>query len=148
MSYHISMKAKRSSRGAIALSTILGITLLVSILGIGIGLIAFFEGLIGVTQARSTEAYFAAEAGVYDALRRLLLNPTTQGDGVIIAQPSYPLVVNSATSTVQVGSLSGSKVTITSIGESQGRKRKLEVEVFIDGTTGALQILSWKEVNI
>jgi hypothetical protein len=135
------------SRGAVALTTLLGITTIVAILGTAIALITFFQGLGVFTQARSREAYYAAEAGVYDALRRLAWNPTTQGQGVVIGT-QYTLAVGTATATVSVSPLASSKTTITSIGESQNRRRKLQVEVFIDSTTGAAQILSWKEVNL
>lgn len=136
------MQLMQASRGALALSTLLGITLIVSVLAAALALVAFFEGLIGFSHARANDAYLVAEAGVYDALLRLVRNSGNTG--------SYQLAVGSGTASLSfdTAGLPTDHLKITSVGDVQNRKRKLEVVVYIEGDTKELRIISWKEVTI
>ncbi len=138
------MNKMQKNQGALALSTFLGIALIVSVLATALALVSFFEGLIGFSQLRSQDAYLAAQAGVYDALLRLVRNKDYS--------TSYSLSTDKGNATIsfsRVGSdIPAQHVKISSVGDSQGRKRKLEVLVYIEDLTGEARIISWKEVSI
>jgi hypothetical protein len=134
----------RTHRGALALSTLLGITLIVSVLATALALVAFFEGLIGFSHGLANDAYLAAEAGAYDALLRLVRNRANTG--------SYSITVGAGTATITFNTAPAGyppeHIQITSTGDVQNRKRRLEVVVYADSTTGEVRIISWKEVTI
>jgi hypothetical protein len=133
---------KPESLGAIALSTLLGITLIVSVFATALAVLSFFEGWIGFGATRSNEAYFVSQSGVYDALWRIIRdkNFTTSPSG-------YTLTVGSGTATVvvEVPATPPQHRRIRSTGDVQGRKRKLEVLVYVDDLSGEVRIVEWRE---
>ena len=131
---------RKKSSGVIAFSTMMGIALVVSTLAVALALIAFLEGLIGYGQSKANQAYFVAESGVNDALMILARDKAFTSAG-------YTLLVGPGTTTITVSTAS-QESTITSIGTVENRKKKLEVKASVDSYTGAIRIISWKEVSI
>lgn len=139
----------RKSCGTAAFSMLVGIALIVAALGTALALLAFLEGLIGFGHAKSGEAYFAAQSGAQDALMRIALNkdyPRPPDPDPV----TYNLDVGSGTATVTVDkdNPGQGRTLINSVGTAENRKRKIEVIVSVDGTTGETRIISWKEITI
>jgi len=132
----------KESRGVAALTTILGIGLVVTLMGIALGFLAFFEGAIGFSLSKSQEAYLVAQSGVADALMRLARDKdfSSAGYTVSVGNGSATVVVTRNTPTI-------GQDLITATGDVQGRKRKLEVKAAVDGTSGQITILSWREIK-
>jgi hypothetical protein len=129
--------------GVVALTTILAIGLLVLVFGVALGFLSFLEGIIGFSQAKSQEAFFASQSGASDALMRLARDKTFSSAG-------YTINIGQGTSTIVVlanNPIIGQNL-ITSTGEASGRKRKIEVKVAVDNTSGHLTIISWREVSL
>lgn len=135
-------KRRNTDSGVAALTTILGIGLVVALMGAALGLLAFLEGSIGFSHVKSQEAFLVAQSGASDALMRLARDKT-------FTSPSgYTLAVGNGTSTVTVTSPAFSQKTITSQGEVSARKRKVEVKIVVDDRTGNITVLSWQEVSL
>jgi len=132
-----------SQRGVAALTTILGIGLSIAVLGFALGALAFLESSMGFAQSKSQEAYLVAQSGVADAFMRLARNKTFSSAG-------YTLGIGNGTSTVVVAAHTPviGQNTITATGEVSKRKRKLEVKVAVDNTSGQITVVSWKELPL
>jgi len=133
-------------RGVVALSTLLGIGLIITALATAIGLVAFIENYIGFGERQSNLAYAVAGSGIQDAIQRLLQHPdcftTTESyncSGTIF------LNVGSGTASTTI-SQSQENITITSEGSVQNRKRRIQVQALQDSVTKELRITSWKEI--
>ena len=74
---------------------------------------------------KSTQSYYAAEAGVEDALVRLKKNPA-------LTTLTYQITVNGATTTVNIPSTVGASKNITSQADNGGMKKKVQVISSID----------------
>lgn len=133
----------RGSSGIAALTTMLGIGLAVSVMGAAMGLLSFLESTIGFSHAKAQEAYLVAQSGAADALMRLARDKTFSSVG-------YSVSVGNGTTTVVVvrnNPVIGQNL-ITSTGEVSNRKRKIEVKVAVDNTSGKLTLLSWREISL
>ena len=134
----------KRQEGVAALTTLLGISVVIIVLGTALGFLAFFESAISLSQMRAQEALLIAQAGVSDALLKFAqdkgFNPS-----------SYTLTLGSGTSTVVVTrnyqSVTGLHL-ITSTGEVANRKRKIELKVSVDDTSGQVTIISWREISL
>lgn len=135
---------RRSCSGAVAFTALIGIALVVSALGIAVAFTAFLEGLIGFGQAKASTAYFVAQSGVNDALLRIAFDKGYEN------LSGYNLAVGSGTATVTTDkdNPGTGRTLINSVGTVVNTKRKLEVIVSVDDTTGETRIISWKEITI
>lgn len=141
--------------GVAALTTVLGLALVISLMAITTGLISYFEIQIAYSQAKSQEAYLAAQSGAQDALLRISRDKTypsaTNCNGSYSSPScSYSLAVGSDTANVTVTNIDTAVGTkqIVSTGTALNRKRRIQVDLVADVTTGAVTITSWKEVVI
>lgn len=132
----------RNDRGAIALSTILGITFIVGTLSVSLALLSVFEGLAGFGAARANEAYFVAQGGANDGLLRLARDRNHSA--------SYDLVVGDGAASVSFSRVGvpAQHVRVISVGNVQDRRRRIEVLVFVDDRVGTTRVVSWREVTI
>ena len=105
------------------------ILVLVIILGIAssISLLTFGQQKISANIVRSSQAYYIAEAGIEDALWRLNNNPS-------MAAFSYNLNIGSGSTDVVIPDSIGGSRTITSLGDTLNRKRKVQVIYTIDSS--------------
>ena len=141
------MKPRRidATPGVAALTTLLGISVVIVVLGTALGFLAFFETAISASQMRSQEALLVAQAGISDALLRLAQNKDFSA-----APTGYTINLSNGTSTIVVtqDQPQTGQVLITSTGEVYNRKRKIEVKVAVDDTSGQVTIISWREISL
>jgi len=111
--------------------------------------IAFIFGLLsstGFATRLSQEAFVVAEAGLADALGRMVVNKNC---GSVASCPSsYDLSVNDYTASVaickdcdEVG-----KTRVESIGSVQGQRRKIKAIAAVNAVTGKVEINAIQEV--
>ena len=130
-------------RGIAALPTILlvsGIIVEISVAGI---LVAYFFGQSGFGMKLSAEALSAANAGVSDALIRIIRNKNFSHSG-------YDLTVGRGQSYVVVckDTCVLGKHEIVSTGSVLTKRRKIQAVVNVDGATGEVKIKSIKEISL
>jgi len=103
------------------------ILVLVAVFGIAlsISLLTLGQQKIINNIIKSTQVYFIAEAGIEDALLRLNNNPS-------MAALSYNLNVGTGSTNVVISDSIGGSRTITSLGDTSNRKRKVQVIYAID----------------
>jgi len=132
--------------GVAALSTVLGLALIISVAAIAVGLISFFEIQIALSQIKSQEAYLAAQSGAQDALMKIAR------DKSFTAASPYSLTIGANTAAVTVTDVdtlnAPGKKQIVSTGTASNRKRRIQVDLVADTVSGAVTIISWKEVAI
>ncbi len=139
---------RRVTPGASALIMILGITLIVTVLGVGMGLLSYFETSRGFLWQKTQESYFVAQAGVYEALYQISQNKS-------FATTSSQFSVGNGTATYQVqkdtdelGEAIPGIYTITSTGIVSNARRRVQVKAAVDSVTGKVVIIFWREVAI
>ena len=93
-------------------------------------IVLFTNILSGSATEQGTNAYYAAESGIEEALLQLNRNPGYSGGELTVGQG------NAAT---QVGN-----GIITATGTYAGTIKKIEVQIV--NNDGALRIVSWKEI--
>lgn len=123
-------------RGVVALPTIIVISLIVLAGGIGIAGSGFVETLISFGDYESGQAFYAAESGVHDAIKRLLRD----GNCACI----YDLLINAARVSVRVEG-ENPKI-ITSTGRVGRKQRTLQVTATRDSNQ-KLTYSFWKEIG-
>lgn len=117
----------KSSKGFAALFiTILVLVVLFGI-AISIAVLTFGEQKISSNIIKSSQAYYAAEAGIEDALLRLSRRMDWSSP--------YSLNVDGNLSNIEISDIIGGTVTITSKGNAGNRIRKVEAIYAIDATT-------------
>ncbi|PIS39153.1 MAG: hypothetical protein COT33_03450 [Candidatus Nealsonbacteria bacterium CG08_land_8_20_14_0_20_38_20] len=120
---NLKLKIKNSDTGFAALYITLLVMAFVFAAAVGIFVLTFGEEKISLNAVESSQAYFASEAGIEDALLRLSKDSQWSKD----SNTSYPLEVNGANATVTVTKIIGGSRTITSEGNDRNRIRKIEV---------------------
>ena len=122
------------------------ITLLfISVIGMAIiaaAAIFIFQNILGASVTeQGVGSYYVAEAGVQEALLRMLRNPNYTG-----TPANQPLSIKTASISgsvvIQVSTSSG---IITSVGTYNNSVRKIQVQTVYNN--GVLNISSWKEVQ-
>ncbi len=133
------------NRGAATLPVVLLMSAIVVELAIvGVVLAAILGNTI-FSSRLGNEALAAARAGAQDGIRRVILYKNCPGTG---CPASYSLTVGSrSTADVTIASASG-VITIDSIGTASSRKKKVEVLLGVDSTTGKVNIQSFKEIAL
>lgn len=133
-------------KGAVTLPVFLIITLIVTELALA-GVItanALNNTLFG--ERLAIEASQAARAGAQDAIMRVIRNCPLSN----CSPSSYSLSVGSrSSSTVSISrNVVSGDITITSTGSSFTRRKKMEVILGVDETTGQAKIQSFREVAL
>ncbi|MEW5805277.1 MAG: hypothetical protein AB1721_00905 [Patescibacteria group bacterium] len=132
-----------SFKGFSAISLILGISLIVVVLSLGMGLLSYFENAASFSRLKGQEAFWVAESGVYDALYRLSINKDFTSAG-------YQLAVGNGQATVVVekdNPRAGFNL-ITSTGIVGNARKKVQAQVVRDDITGKITLFSWQEIAL
>lgn len=118
-------KTLNNQKGFIAI--IITVFVLFVVLGIALNasFIATNENKISTNVVKSTQAYYAAESGMEDALLRLKTNPS-------LTNLSYNLNVGGSTTSVVIPNSLGGSRTVTSQGDATGRVKKVQAVYRID----------------
>lgn len=134
------MKFSFSRRPGIALLPIvLALSLAMLMITLGMASVSFAETDAGGLIESSSRAFFAAEAGVTDALRRIGKDPS-----FVLSQYILELPATSAEVTVQREVRDVGIARIISTGSSGETTRRLEVSVQV-GLYGKVTPISWHE---
>lgn len=133
-----------NNKGIAALPTIVIISMIILLAGVGISASGLVENLISYGELEGKNALFAAEAGGRDAFERAVRNKDCN-NGVPPLCSSYSISVGDATADVTV---SGSNPkTIISIGQDGFQKAKIQVVVSYDAVTNKATQTSWKQLT-
>lgn len=123
-------------KGVAALPTVVIISVIILVAGLGIAGSSLVETLVTGGDYEAKIALYAAESGAQDAFQKMVRNKN-------FSTP-YSLSVGGATSNV---SFSGTNPkTITSEGLYRQKKKKIEIVISWDGNDKATYT-SWKEVT-
>jgi len=123
-------------KGYIALTSIIIITAVVSLIAISTGLLAISESNMGLTKDLSAKAYYLADACVEEALQQINDSIPFIGTG--------GLTIGSGSCSYAVTSSGGQNRSINTSGTVGSITRK--VEVVIDAITPDINITLWQEV--
>ncbi|MBI4993400.1 hypothetical protein HZC33_00350 [Candidatus Wolfebacteria bacterium] len=135
--------SKFKESGVAALPTIVIISMIILVVGIGVASSGFVEGLSSFGELENKKALFAAEAGAMDAFKRIGKNINCNSGGTPNCS-NYSLIIGDATAMVSV---SGSGVkTIISNGQVGFKKAKIQVIVSIDAN-GKITQTSWQQLT-
>ncbi len=127
-----------------ALPTILIITFILVEISTVLALLNYHLGWIENQNSMMEKTLYLAEAGIYDTLPRIERNLNfTCSSSTINFDNNQQAEISVLGDTPSSG-----KDTIISIGKYKNLKRKIEVIIEIDQTTGKVNILSWKEKEI
>lgn len=133
-----------NNKATAALPAMLFIGGIIVEIGIAGAFISYYLSQSGFGVKMSAEALAAAEAGVQDAIIKIIRNKNFTSSG-------YDLAVGNRSTNVVVckDSCSGTgKHKITSIGSAAVKRRKIEAVVNVNSTTGEVKIESILEVAI
>lgn len=143
------MKAKHKNsqlhcvKGVAALPTIIVVSMIILLIGVGLTSSGFIEGLGSFGELESKKSLFAAEAGAMDAFKRISRNTACNTGGSPDCS-NYNLAIGDATATISV---SGANTkTIISIGQVGLKKSKIQVLVSI-GADGKITQTSWQQLT-
>ncbi|KKS07962.1 MAG: hypothetical protein A2418_01740 [Candidatus Brennerbacteria bacterium RIFOXYC1_FULL_41_11] len=131
-------QAFKNGFSAIALT--LGISLIVTVLSMGMGFLSYLENSSSFSRLKGQEAFWVAESGIYDAIYRLSLNKNFSSAG-------YNLAVGNGSTTVVVETDAPQTnfSMITSTGIVSNARKKIQANIVRDVVTGKLTIVSWQE---
>lgn len=142
-----------TNKAMVALPTILfigGLIVEISLAGI---FVSYYLSQSGFGIKRSSEALAAAQAGIEDALLRIVRNKNfldNDGYELPVGNTSANIVVCRDSKTVDTlcDTLNNGKSEITSTGTSFLKKRKLRAIVNINSATGEIKVESIEETTI
>ena len=112
-------KNKNSKNGFAALYLTVLILAVILAISVSISILTFGQQKISQNITKSSQAYYTSEAGVEDALLRLVKKMNWSSP--------YNLKVGNATATVEISDIVGGTRTITSKGNSLNRIRKIQI---------------------
>lgn len=124
-----------SSRGAVLLPTVImmgAVLLAIGMAGLTVGVVLNRANGLIRTSAR---ARAAADAGVQDAMRRLVRDSGWTPACASIAQPTYALSLNGSSIAV-CASRAGNAVTVQSVGTASGVSRRMDAVLSVDAVSG------------
>lgn len=122
--------------GLAALPTVIIISVIVLLAGMGIAGTGFIESLLSLGNYESKQALYIAEAGAHDALKRLVRDKN--------CSCNYTLTVGDGTATLSV--TGSNPKTIVSKGELKMKKRQIRIVVSWDAND-EVTYSEWKEVT-
>ncbi|MBI5079214.1 hypothetical protein HZB06_00860 [Candidatus Wolfebacteria bacterium] len=140
------MKYKRiiGLRGIVALPTILMIGGIIVEIGLAGVLVAYLVSQSGFGVKMSFEAMAAAQAGVNDAVMKIVRNKDFfTGASTTLAVGDRSVEFSAAANTPSAG-----KSTVFSIGSAFNKKRKLKAILNVNGVTGEVKIESIEEIPL
>ncbi|MBI5306574.1 hypothetical protein HZB04_03250 [Candidatus Wolfebacteria bacterium] len=129
--------------GVAALPTIIIISMIILLIGVGAASSGFIEGLGSFGELESKKALLAAEAGAMDAFKRIGKNIFCNTGGTPDCS-SYSLAIGGATATISVSGTNSK--TIISTGQVGFKKSKIQVVVSIDAN-GKITQTSWQQLT-
>ena len=123
---------------------IIGITLILVVLSLGMGLLSYFENSALFSHQKSQQALLVVQSGVYDALYKISLDKGYEN------LTGYNLVVSNGSASVVVDKDSPQTgfTLITSTAIVGNTRKVLEVKITVDSVSGKTTILSWQEKSI
>lgn len=127
-----------------ALPTILLISAIIIEVGVLSVILANTLNSSRFNERLAAEAYSAARAGADDATLKVIRYkdcPATPG-----CPASSTIAVGSRSADVIITDSGGGIITIESTGDALGRKKKIEVKLYVDSITGEVSVQSLKEV--
>ena len=133
------------NKGIAAIVTVIVIALIVLIAGIGISQTGFVETALTSGEKESRKAFYAAQAGVQDALARITRNKDCN-NGVAPLCSSYSFSVDDASVSITVSGVSTPK-TIIAIGTEKNKTRTIQAVADINAATNKVTITSWNELT-
>ena len=139
----VNCKIENFERGVMALPSIIMISLLVLIAGIGLATSGFFEMAMSYGDGDAKRALSLAEGAAEDAFQRVVRNRLCN-EGGNPSCTSYTLSLDQGTATVTVAG--ASTKTIVAEGVVKGKHRRVEVVVSFDAYNKATQT-SWRELT-
>jgi len=144
---YIKITKYRVERGVAVLPLVIISSFIILVIGTAVAFVTFFENQSAFSARKAGEALVAAQAGVNDALQKIVYNRAYSG--------SYDLTVNSASSTVTVskdvdcaGAFMGKTFTVNSLGSAQNRQRKIRAVISADCDSGQVAVVSMREIEI
>ena len=134
-------KSIHLERGVAAFPVILAISAIILIIGLAIAFSGRIEGNISANQRSSNQAFHASQAGVNDAIMKVVRN-------VISVDTEYVLTVGNgnATMNVDIDAPEANKTTIISKGTVGKIERKIKVILNIS-SEGKVTLDSWEETT-
>lgn len=122
------MKIKSNQKGFILSFSVMMVMMFMLGLTTSMATLVIGRQFVADNAIKSTQSYYASEAGDEDALLRLKTNPG-------LAAISYNLNINGASSNVTISDILGGSRTITSQGSNYNKMRKTQVvfELSADG---------------
>lgn len=139
------MKARFFKRGAVALSSILMLSMLLLVIGLAMAFSEYMQSSIVYNQDKSSDAFYAAESGIKDAMQKVAKNKDYEN-------PSYCLMMGKNRADVAVVKLSGQTEIISSgisgVADcaSAGTNYKKIKAVLNVSNNGKIEIFSWEEL--
>jgi len=150
-------KLRLAEYGVALLATTLIIVLLMLTIGLSMTSLGLFDGFIAESQRESQEAYFAAQAGIKDALIKIARDKEFSSAGYYIPSDPSNCALNSssvctrlivekdiASSCSQV--ISAGQDCIIATGTLNTKTRTVETILNVNNSNGKITIVSQKEI--
>ncbi len=131
--------------GISALSTILLISLIILELSVAAALTSASLSNTFYGERMASEALSAARAGAEDAIIRVIRYKNCPTTG---CPASYSVTVGSRSTDVTIADDGQGHITITSTGAAFTRKKKVQVILGVNSTTGEVKLQSFAEVTL
>lgn len=143
-----SISKYRVGRGVAVLPLVIISSFIILVVGAAVAFVTFFENQTAFSARKAGEALVASQAGVNDALQKILRDRNFNS--------SYILTIDGAEAEVAVikdvvdcaGAFMGKTFTVESLGKAQNRQRKIRAAVSADCETGQVVVVSMKEIEI
>lgn len=135
-----------NAKGAMALSSILALSLILLAVGLAMALSGFVQDNIVYNQGKAAVAFYIAEAGAKDAMQKVVRNKSYEnasGYVLVLTNGSATVVVNKNTPIVN-------QTEILSTGVAGSNTKKIRVILNTDTDNdgnGKISVFSWKEVG-
>ncbi|MEX1014308.1 MAG: hypothetical protein WDZ80_04075 [Candidatus Paceibacterota bacterium] len=134
-----------NKKGQIALPFVLLIGGIIVEIVIAGSIVSFFVNAASLGERLSVRALAAANTGVYDAMEKISSNKEFS-----VSPVEYEIIIGDDSVTVNVSRVedAGNNVyeyTISAIAVAESRQRKMQAIVFVDQTTGQLNLNSIEE---
>ncbi len=132
-----------NEKGAMALSSILALSIILLALGLAMSFTSFIENNIVYNQNKASNAFYVAEAGARDAIEKVVRNKNFSNGGYSLAMAG-----GSATIVVNKDVPAAERTEILSTGVSGANTKKIRVVLNTDANNdnnGKVTIESWEE---
>lgn len=132
-----------NEKGAMALSSVLALSLILLALGLAMSFSGFVQSDITYNQDKAAVAFYAAEAGAKDALEKVVRNKNYSNTGYTLS-----LADGSANIVVNKDILAPERTEILSTGASGANTKKIRVVLNTNANNdgnGKITIESWEE---